>query len=284
MTMRPFQPPIRCLALAAGLALAATAARASFITLTIETRSSATDTGLVLNVRVTNQGDEAALSIRTEAALDGTPVVQTLARRLDVGESAEGALNLGALPATPGVYAATLRTHYTDLNGYPFSAPQVVTVPTNATTGPMGPVEAGMEPARLTRDGALRVVLRPMSATNIDARVRLVLPREIQAEPAEHNVVLFPGQDRVCEFALRNTSGRPGSRYATFAAVEYEYDGRHDALVRTSTIEIDAPQPLWSARRWLWPVAGAVLIGAFVALQFAGRRGRPAPAARKQDA
>ena len=282
MTTRAYQPPVRSIALAIGLALAASPARASFITLTIETRSSATETGLVLNIRVTNSGDEAALSVRAEAALAGAPVLQTLTPRLDVGDSADGSVNLGALPATPGLYAASLRLHYTDLNGYPFSAPQVITVPTNAPEA-MGPVEAGMEPVTLEREGVLRVVLRPLAATSIEARVRLVLPREIQAEPAERSVALFPGQDRACEFTLRNLSGRPGSRYATFAAIEYEHAGRHASLVRTTTVAIGAPRSFASLRVWGWPAAGAVLLAAFLAAQFAGRRSRKPDAGPKQD-
>jgi hypothetical protein len=259
---------IAFLLLAAGISRPA---QGAFISLQLDAAAVVSNRSAFIPVRVANQGDEAAHAVQLAARFEEQTAVSPIRAKLGVNAMLEEILTLTNMPAGTGTYCVVLTTRYADANHYPFSS--VVPVPLiSGISNEWEQVLGTMAPVRLKQKATLQVHLKTRLTQDVDTRLRLLLPDEIACERAEQNVMLFTGQDRKIVFEVDNFSGRPGSRYAVFALVDYDTAGRHHALIVPGNIFIAAAQSIWVTQTALWISIIVILITGALLVQLGSRR------------
>lgn len=255
-----------------GLLSLSTPLKASVISMRTDASASTNNGRIELSVRLTNGGDEAAHAVRTEARLGKQQATHPARPTLNADESCETALDLGPLPDRDGQYIIVLKTHYTDANGYPFSALASLPLMVNNAGELEQPVLAALPPLSLSDRGTLNVKIKLLGSHPVDARIELVLPDELSCSDREQNILLEPNQNRVTTFHLENFSGRAGSTYAVLVLVTFLQDNIQYSMASSGVVSIAAPRPLFSKGLLIWGIIIGMLVLCGILAQFVPRK------------
>lgn len=150
--------------------------------------------------------------------------------------------------STRGVFPILVRNHYADLNGYKFTAPQIVPL----LVGPLNPRETVTvhEPdlqAQLEFHGdgqRFRGELIVQNLTDLRRTVSIsgFSSQELGVLDPSQSVTLPPkGEERV-KLNVQNFSGTLGSTYPVFALVEWDEDGMRNLVTTSGTVSVARPK------------------------------------------
>ncbi|HLK11347.1 MAG TPA: hypothetical protein VKW76_08195 [Candidatus Binatia bacterium] len=246
----------------AGCVLAtATLAIAKSITITTNSTIDLHDGRLTVHLKVTNSGDDTAESVTPVLRFRGQEIRGSARQMLGPNESFDATLEAPVGEVPPGRWPYQLAIDYTDINQYPFQALQASLL-TVGSPSPAKVVVPEMSSPPLVTTGNVTVRVKNVSATVRAATVSLVLPEGLQAASPVATLSLAPWEERAVTVPIVNRSVLAGSRYAIFAAVEYDDDGVHQSVLGRGIVEITAAQSLVGSRqRLLWAAAAVLVVG-----------------------
>lgn len=251
---------------ALAVCLLAAQARAGGIGLRIEPSVTLTGQTAAVAVTLRSTGSEAARRVRMSLARGdyATPVID--AGDIPVG----GAITLEtALPApdTRGTFPAVARVDYVDARGYAASAVKAFTIAAG-TPPPVPEMVVRLGDAQLEPTGMQELRLYPHFRGERSVQVRLVYPSDLACDNPVKTVSLREGAPRRVRFALRNVTGRRGSRYRIYAVVTGSATGVAWCEVADARAEIPGYRNLLTRHQsWTW-LAAALCMLVFAALQF----------------
>lgn len=231
---------------------------ARYITMETKTQTTISGDALLIDIHLTNKGDESARSVYVKAI---TPIETSSSQPLgEFPPSAQHNIKLrhSLKSFTPGTHSLSIQTGYSDTNGYPFSALSVTTFSwkKNAAAGVLGI----LEDRHLKKKVRTRLRLKNIDAVPKQIRVRLLVPFQLSAEPEESSVHMETGAEQQLFFTLRNFSALPGSTYQIYAVMEYDQAGTHYTSLAPSSIKILEPDLLAADGKALGLMLSVVLI------------------------
>lgn len=244
----------------------------SFINM--DTRSTVTAQGgeAVVAVAGVNRGDEKAVNVRVEALFPGEPQSSPVFNELQPGAGLEHRFVWRPDAETRYRQAVIpLVTHYSDANLYEFSsisyalfAPETPAVAT---------VSGRIETIGFIREGMLKVQFRSLDGVAHDIAVRLVVPKEIAAEPRLVKVTVPVSGQAEAEFSLENFAALPGSVYVVWAVFSEE---TAEGVVETPVIgnvRIESAQKsLVGRHKWTFLTILCCAAAMYVVWQFRGKK------------
>ena len=244
--------------LAAACALAAPAA-AGTISITISQAVAVSADKLMVNLKVGNTGDEAALSV-TPSLRFGDQVVRGKGKEsLAPNTSFEETLALPVESLGEGRWPYRIAVDYTDQNQYPFQALQTQTV----LVGNPPPAKIAVPAIKsddIAGSGTLTLTVKNLTADPRSARVSVFVPEGLEVTDPVHEVKLEGWKEQVLEVPIANRTALAGSRYPVFVAVEYDDGAVHEAAVKQGLVSVIEAQSFFSRNvRLLWIGAGVLI-------------------------
>ncbi len=229
-----------------------------------------------MTVSLQNNGDETAWNVRM-SLLSIFEATDTYINSLGAGQNVEFSIEINKTDdILPGQYPAVILTRYEDANHYPFSSVSPNYVIYGEAT--ISDVHASVESAELSTEGVVRIKLRNLGNEEINPRIRLYLPLEINSDE-EKNVIIAPKAEKEVSFKISNFGALVGSSYVIVAAIEYEGNAHYSTtatgivrIVEESTLNTD-----------LLIIALIFLIVIFVAYQLKGMKLKGRTANEKED-
>lgn len=207
-----------------------------------------------LYVETVNKGDERALNIRMEALFPDFPQSSPVIEKMDPNVKADHAFEWRLPPGSKyRQMVIPVLTHYADANLYPFSSVTCVVAAreTPAVVGYIGRID----PVTIADTGLLRLHLRSTDGKTHKAKLRLVFPREISAEPTNADATIPVAGEVAFDFKIQNFSALQASTYVVWAVVSE--DGA-DGIVEDAVmgnVRIDTKRNMILSQ-WRWGVAG----------------------------
>ena len=246
------------LLLAAVCALAAPAA-AGTISITISQQVALSDDKLMVNLKVGNTGDEAALSV-TPSLRFGDQVVRGKGKQsLAPNTSFEETLTLPVGSLGEGRWPYRIAVDYTDQNQYPFQALQTQAI----LVGNPPPAKIAVPAIKsddIAGSGTLTLTVKNLTADPHTARVSVFVPEGLEATDPVREVKLEGWKEQVLEVPVTNRTALAGSRYPVFVAVEYDDGSVHQAAVAQGMVSVIEVQSFFSRNgRLLWIGAGVLI-------------------------
>jgi len=223
-------------------------------------------TTVTSSLTISNQGDEAAVSVVPKLRFGDKEVRGTLHDELVPGATVSDTLTLEVGELQTGRWPFSLAVDYADGNQYPFQALQMAAI-TVGSPSPATVAVPKMEADPLAAAGDLRVTVKNLSADPRQASLSLHLPHGLEATKGGTEVVsLEPWGEREVVIPITNRTALPGSRYPVFATVEYDEGDTHHALVAQSVVEIVSAENAVAVHGNRFWIGAAVLGGIFVLL------------------
>jgi hypothetical protein len=244
--------------------LAATAltgsAGAGTISITISQTARIADGNLVVDVKVGNSGDEAALSVTPVLRFGDKEVRGKGKPSLEPNGSFEETLTVPVGAIGDGRWPYRLAVDYTDQNQYPFQALHTHTIVTG-NPPPAKVAVPAIEGEEIAGSGTLSVALKNLSSDTRMAKVSVLMPEGLEASDAVRDVTLEGWKEATLEVRVTNRTALVGSRYPVFVTAEYDDGPVHQAVVAQGIVTVAATESLFTRnRRLLWLLAGAVVL------------------------
>lgn len=143
-----------------------------------------------------------------------------------------------------GVFPILVRNHYSDLNGYKFTAPQVIPL----LVGSLTPRETVLvhEPElqvqlEVRGDGQrfnANLSLHNMTEHRRSVSVSGFSSQEMSVLSPSQTVSLAPKGDARLTFSVQNFSGTIGSSYPIFAVIEWDEDGMRNLVTAVANVSV----------------------------------------------
>ncbi len=250
----------------AAVALVGTAA-AGTISITIAQGARIADGNLIVDVKVGNTGDEAALSV-TPILHFGDKTVRGKGKpSLPPNGSLEETLTLPVGTLGEGRWPYRLAVDYTDQNQYPFQALHTQV----AITGEPPPSKVAVPTIKsdeIAGSGTLTLAVKNLTPDTRTTKVSVLVPEGLEATDPVREVTLDGWKETSLSVPITNRTALAGSRYPVFVTAEYDDGGVHQAVVAQGIVSVGATESFFTRNRSrLWMVAGAVVLAwlAFVA-------------------
>jgi hypothetical protein len=231
--------------------LAADSLQARVISIQSQIQTSIENEVLIVNVKITNQGDEDAKSVYVEIASPKSTFRSPTQPGLSPGASLVFISRHATKQLSPGQYPLILRTHYGDANNYPFSAVSLASFQKGDR------VETGIVPAlenqRLVKRARTRLSIKNLDDAEKKLHVRFPAPDELTIQPGSLDSSIGSNQEITLPLQVTNFSALAGSTYMVYAVIEWERNGIHATVFAPASFYIDAPSLLsviaghWSA-------------------------------------
>jgi hypothetical protein len=246
-------------------AAAAGHARAGTISISIAQTTRLADGNLVADVKVSNAGDEAALSVTPVLRFGDKTVRGKGTPSLGPNASHEETLTLPIGALGDGRWPYRIAVDYTDQNQYPFQAllAQALVVGNPPTAKVAVPAIASTDVAG---EGTLSVTVKNLTPDPRTARVSVLIPEGLEVTDPVRTVELAGWKDATLRVPVVNRTALVGSRYPVFVTVEYDDGGVQQAVVAQGAVAVTAAGSF--VDRWgrvLWRAAAA-LIGVWLAM------------------
>lgn len=245
-------------------------AQGSFISMETKTSSSFQEDALVVNVRVTNKGDEPAYNIQVSIDANdiaaSTPVKDVL--QINETHTVEATFEIDI--QVVGRYPLLVTVDYTDLNQYPFSALSSSYFVYKEDVSPK--IHGKIDSVRISKSGRLILTLKNLLDTGKKIKTKLFLPRELTVSEAINEVELELKSEKKIRFDIENFSALAGSSYQVFAVMQYDDNNKHCTVTIPGIIKITEKADFLRTYKWVFIGVGAALLVVFVGLQFGVRR------------
>lgn len=245
--------------LAAACALAAPAA-AGTISITISQGVAVSADKLMVNLKVGNSGNEAALSV-TPSFHFGDQVVRGKGKEsLEPQTSFEETLTLPVGSLGEGRWPYRIAVDYTDQNQYPFQALQTQALIVGSPP-PAKVVVPAIKSGDIAGSGTVTLTVKNLTADPRTARVSVFVPEGLEATDPVREVKLDGWKQQDLEVPITNRTALAGSTYPVFAVVEYDDGAVHETAVAPGTVSVIEAQSFFSRNtRFLWIGAGVLIV------------------------
>src|SRR5262245_523842 len=218
------------------VALAGTAA-AGTISITISQAARIQGDDLIVDVKVGNGGDEAALSVTPVLRFGDKEVRGKGKASLEPKTSFDETLTLPVGSLGEGRWPYRLAVDYTDQNQYPFQALQTQA----AITGNPPPSKVAV-PAITSQEisgtGTLTVTVKNLTPDQRTAKISVLVPEGLEATSPVREVTLDGWKEESVSVPITNRAALGGSRYPVFVTAEYDDGGVHQAAVAQSVVSV----------------------------------------------
>ena len=250
---------MRALVLIVAACALAAPAEAGTISITISQGVAVSADKLMVNLKVGNSGDEAALSV-TPSLRFGDQVVRGKGKQsLAPNTSFEETLTLPVGSLGEGRWPYRIAVDYTDQNQYPFQALQTQAI----LVGNPPPAKIAVPAIKsddIAGSGTLTLTVKNLTADPHTARVSVFVPEGLEATDPVREVKLEGWKEQVLEVPVTNRTALAGSRYPVFVAVEYDDGSVHQAAVAQGMVSVIEVQSFFSRNgRLLWIGAGVLI-------------------------
>src|SRR4029453_12747033 len=220
----------------AAVALAGPAA-AGTISITISQAARIQGDNLIVDVKVGNSGDEAALSVTPVLRFGDKEVRGKGKTSLEPKGSLDETLTLPVGPLGEGRWPYRLAVDYTDQNQYPFQALQTQT----AITGTPPPAKVAVpviKSQEISGTGNLTVTVKNLTPDTRTAKVAVLVPEGLEAAGGAREVTLEGWKEESLTIPITNRTALVGSRYPVFVTAEYDDGPVHQAVVAQSVASV----------------------------------------------
>jgi len=193
-----------------------------------------------ITVKLINSGDEAAHDVRVSLLLpDGFSANELRPGTMEPDKPYEGAFTISIDSGlTPGTYLAAILTDYRDANLYPFSSVTYVFINLGEMTS--SDISGTLSKISISPDGSASTALKIRNRADEKRRlrVRLFLPRELEADVENYELELGPRAQEEHRFKISSFGALAGSTYIISASMEYEEGGLHYTSATSGMVEI----------------------------------------------
>ena len=212
---------------------------------------------LLVSVELANAGDEPAHLVQARLEAAGMNFAGGDHPLIAPGAGARETWRVPLAGKPPGRHPILLWIHYSDANGYPFTALASAIVSIDRDVAPQVAARFSEPEVSLAGNGRARLELANLAEQELALSVRLVGPRELRLSPGRRRFALVARQRRELELELENLSALPGSRYPIFAVVEHGAE-LHHTVIAQGWVEIGARRSWTPGLRYL--IYGALLL------------------------
>ena len=129
-----------------------------------------------------------------------------------------------------GVYPVVVIIHYSDANGYPFSALLCRTFSLHQNE-PVAEIFGEMTPATLSKKGKIKLTLKNTGKSEIKTSTTLIAPKEFKISQEKQQTAVLSKAVKKLSFPVENFSALTGSQYQIYAISEYEQNGIHQTSI-----------------------------------------------------
>ncbi|MFH1402975.1 MAG: hypothetical protein ABIH11_01740 [Candidatus Altiarchaeota archaeon] len=232
----------------------------------------------LINVTVTNSGDEPAHDVQLGLNLpEGFTSDEIYVGTLNPNRPFNGYFKVSTDNVLPGRYPIIMKTHYADANAYPFStiAPKFIDFKMHSksdTMAKMENIELGADEDE-GRDIKLTVINRDTAPHTYS--VRMHTPNEIVVETMSQSVDVPATGEKEVLFRVKPFGAISNSAYVVAATLEYEDSASgstmHRSFIATGLVKIVDAGRMDYIPNWLPVAALILLIAVFVSLQLKKR-------------
>jgi hypothetical protein len=256
---------MRALVLIVAACALAAPAGAGTISITISQGVAVSADKLIVNLKVGNSGDEAALSV-TPSLRFGDQVVRGKGKEsLAPNTSFEETLTLPVGSLGEGRWPYRIAVDYTDQNQYPFQALQTQAVIIGSPP-PAKVVVPTIKSGDIAGSGSLALTVKNLTADPRTARVSVFVPEGLEATEPVREVKLDGWKEQELTIPITNRTALAGSRYPVFVVAEYDDGAVHESAVAQGMVSVIETQSFFSRNtRFLW-IGAAVLVGLWLAI------------------
>lgn len=240
-------------------------AAAGTISITISQAARFSAGNVVVDVKVGNSGDEAALSVTPILRFGDKEVRGKGQASLAPNTSFDETLSIPVGTLGEGRWPYQLAVDYTDQNQYPFQALQTQTIIVGNPPAAKVAIP-NLRPEDISGSGSLAVTVKNLTPDTRTAKVSVLVPEGLEATEPVQEVTLEGWKDAVLDVPITNRTALVGSRYPVFVAVEYDDGPVHQAVVSQGIVAVTSAGSFLD--RWgraLW-VGAIVLVGVWLAL------------------
>ena len=232
-------------------------ARASFISIEIESGAELLQNKLKVSLKVANKGDESAGNLKASIEASGRTIYGKSRKILGPNENFTEEFSSDVSFQKPGRYPVLVSVDYTDANQYPFNALTITYVdygdaPNARVTGAIGVL-------RLSDRERMKVSVKNVDEVERKVSVRLVNSKEFAVSGRVREIALLPGDEKELIFDIRNSGGLSGSTYPVFALITYEDAAYHYLNVTSGSIMV-VKRGLWHVLKMPLAILLAVLL------------------------
>ena len=157
----------------------APAASASFIRLDTSVATDIEKNSLGLKISVSNKGDEPAHDVQAEIVIGKEVYFSHKQPTLEIARTLHFNQSYPAKIENQGVYPVIVIIHYSDANGYPFSALLCRTF-SNHQNAPVAEIFGEMAPVTLSKKGKIKLTLKNTGKSEIKTTTTLIAPKEFK--------------------------------------------------------------------------------------------------------
>ena len=244
-----------------GVSLLAGPAVAKNISITISQATRVENDNLVVDVKIGNSGDEAALSVIPTLHFGDKQLRGKGKPTLDPNTTFEETLSLPVGTLAEGRWPYRLAVDYTDQNQYPFQALQTQTVVVGNPPASKVAVP-GIKSEDIAGTGKLSVTVKNLTPDTRTAHVDVLVPEGLEVTDGARQVTLEAWKEAQFEVPITNRTALVGSRYPVFVSAEYDDGPVHQAVVAQGIVSVVGAESFFMRnRQLLWVVAGAMVVG-----------------------
>lgn len=203
--------------------------------LTLEVETQLGSNGVFLHLTARNDDTAAVERVAPEVVYQHRTYTGELAAAVLPGNERAWDIVLAAPPG-PGAFPIVVRTRYAEAGGRARSAvlARVVRTPGAPPTG----VRATLAAHPVSDHTTLALTLENQGAAAVGGRVSVVLPDEFSIEPESEPAHVVAGGRTDVPLVVENHRAPPGTAAPVFTLFEYEEDGRHQAVLAGTTLEV----------------------------------------------
>jgi len=221
----------------------APAASASFIRLDTTVTTDTTKNNLELKISVSNKGDEPAHAVQAEIIIGQEICFSDKKPKLEIAQTVRFDQLYQTKIEKQGVYPVVVIIHYSDANGYPFSALLCRTF-SHHQNAPTAEIFGEMAPVTLSEKGKIKLTLKNTGKSEIQTSTTLIAPKEFKISQEKQQTSVLSKAFKKLSFAVENFSALTGSRYQIYAISEYEKNGIHQTSIIPGTIMVIASKKI----------------------------------------
>jgi len=248
------------------LSLISSVSFASYISMSTSVESKVINNDLLVTVFSQNKGDEPAYSVQSEIKVGDKTIMGQKKDQLEINAVWLTQAQFSLKEFKPGQYPIIILQHYADANQYPFSAPVMRSFNYRSGDRPAD-VFGKLSSATFWKDGELELTIKNMSDANINAKVSLVIPKELSGSKARWEAQIGSRSEDKSKILISNFSALSGSSYQVYAIVEYEINGFHQAVVIPGMVKIEELNYFKQYKNVIFVAIGGLLL-LFIASQF----------------
>ena len=193
-----------------------------------------------VKVTVTNKGDEDALVVSPHLKLGQEEIMLSYVPRLGPHTAHHWVhrFELRTLGfKAGGSYPLFLKTHYHDVNFYPFSMPEILLLHYRVKPSDP-PLKGTFDVGKVNHRGKAEVMLTNPTQSDLSGTLDLFLPSELISLTPKTEFQLPKGKNIRIPFHLENAWALPGSSYRVYAVAQLVQSNIQYTLVIPKIIEV----------------------------------------------